>query len=101
MWPERKQHKFYEKNTTSNNFSLIKQLYNLKMEGNLITEYLNEFNIITSQLASLKIILDDKIRVIVWMCSMPDRWKNLIVTMSTLTPTWTFNFYNWLIRWKL
>ena len=51
----------------------MKKLYNLKMkEGALVAEHLNGFNIITNQLASVKIILDDEIRAILLMCSMPD-----------------------------
>ena len=51
----------------------MKRLYNLKMkEGASVAEHLNEFNIITSQLASIKINLDDEIRAILLMCSMPD-----------------------------
>ena len=51
----------------------MKKMYNLKMkEGASIAEHLNEFNITTSQLASIKIVLDDEIRAILLMCSMPD-----------------------------
>ena len=54
----------------------MKKLYNLKMkEGASLAKNLNEFNIITSQLASVKIVLDDEIL----MCSMPDSGENLIV----------------------
>ena len=88
-----KLHDLYEKNTTSNNVFLMKKLYNLKMkEGALVAEHLNEFNIITSQLSSVKIVLDDEIRSILLMCSMPDSWENLIVAMSTSTPAGTLKF---------
>ena len=61
----------YEKNMASNKVFLMKKLHNLNMkEGASIAEHLNEFNIITSQLASVKIILDDEIRVILLMCFM-------------------------------
>ena len=71
LW--KKLHDLYEKNTTSNKVFLMKKLYNLKMkEGASVAEQLNAFNIITIQLASVKIILDDEIRAILIMCSMPD-----------------------------
>jgi hypothetical protein len=71
----------------------MKKLYNLKMkEGASVAEHLNAFNIITNQLASVKIILDDEIRAILLMCSMPDSWENLIVAMSTSTTTGTLKF---------
>lgn len=50
----------------------MNKLYNLKIkEGASIGEKLNEFNIITRHLASVKIILDDEIRDILLMCSIP------------------------------
>ena len=71
----------------------IKNFYNLNInKGSLIAEQLNEFNIITSQLASIKIVLEDEIRAILLMCSMPDSWKNLIVSMSTSAPPGTLKF---------
>ena len=71
LW--KKFHDLYEKNTTSNKVFLMKKLYNFKInEGASVVEHLNAFNIITNQLASVKIILDDEIRAILLMCSMPD-----------------------------
>lgn len=63
LW--KKLHDLYEKNMASNKVFLMKKLYNLKMkEGASVVEHLNTFNIITSQLAYVKIILDDEIRAI-------------------------------------
>ena len=74
LW--KKLHDLYENNTASNKVFLMKKLYNLKMkEGASVAKHLNTFNIITNQLASVKIILDDEIRAILLMCSMPDNWK--------------------------
>ena len=47
---------------------------------------MNEFNIITSQRAFVKIIVDDEIRAILLMCFMPKKWENLIVVMRTSAP---------------
>ena len=52
----------------------------------------NEFNVITSQFAYVKILLDVEIRSILLMCSLLDCWENLIVAMSTSTPIWTLKF---------
>ena len=91
LW--KKIHDLYEKNRASNKVFLMKKLYNLKMkEGASVAEHLNEFNIITNQLASIKIILDDEIRVILLMCFMPDSWKKLIAAMSTSATTGTLKF---------
>ena len=71
----------------------MKKLYNLKMkEGASVAEHLNAFNIITNQLVFVKIILDDEIRAILLMCSMPKSWENLIVAMSTSIAARTLKF---------
>ena len=91
LW--KKLHDLYEKNTSSNKVFLMQKLYNLKMkEGASVAKHLNEFNIITSQLAFIKIVLDDEIRAILIMCSMPDNWENLIVSISTSAPAGTLKF---------
>ena len=88
-------HELYEKNTVANRVFLMKKLYNHKIkEGIFIAEHLNEFNVITNQLASIKITLDDEIRPIWLMCSMPDSWENSIVDFSTLAPVVTLKFDN-------
>ena len=93
LW--KKLHDLYEKNTVANKMLLMKKLYNLKMkEGASIAEHLNEFNVITNELASIKITLDDEIRAILLMCSMPNSWENLIVAISPSTPAGTLNFDN-------
>ena len=90
LW--KKLHDLYEKNTTSNKVFLMKKLYNLKMkEGASVVENLNEFNTITSQLASIKIVLDDEIISIILMCSMPDSWDNFIVSISSSSPVGTLS----------
>jgi hypothetical protein len=91
LW--KKLHDLYEKNMASNKVFLMKKVYNLNMkEGASIMEHLNEFNIITSYLAYVKLVLDDEIRAIFLMCSMPDNWENMIVAMSTSAPARTLKF---------
>ena len=86
-------HDLYEKNIASNKVFFMKKIYNLKMkEGASVAEHLNEFNIISNQLASIKIVLDDEIRAILLMCSILDSWENLIVDMGTSTPIGTLKF---------
>lgn len=92
LW--KKLHDLYENNTTSNKVFLMNKLYNLKMkQGASIVQHLNELNIITSQLAYVKFILDDEIRAILLMCSMLHNSEKLIVSMSTSTPVGTLKFY--------
>ena len=48
--------KLYEKSSASNKIFLMKRLFNMKMsEGGYVVDHLNEFNIITSQLSSVKV----------------------------------------------
>ena len=48
----------YEKSSTSNKVFLMKCLFNMKMEeGGSITDHLNEFNIVTSQLSSMGVLM--------------------------------------------
>ena len=48
----------YEKPLASNKIYLIHYLFNLKMsEGASITYHINEFNLITNQLSSMKLVL--------------------------------------------
>jgi len=62
-------HDLYKKNTSSRKVFLMKKLYNIKMkEGSSVFEHLNKFKIITSHLASVKIILDYEIIAILFMC---------------------------------
>ena len=63
-------------------------------EGASVAEHLNQCNVITNKLASVKITLDDEIRAILLICSMLDSWDNLIVVISTLAPAGTLNFDN-------
>lgn len=84
---------YMRKNTTSNKVFLMKKLNNLKMkEGALVVEHSNKFNIITSQFASIKIILDDKIRAILLLCFTLNRQENLIVAINTSAPARTLKF---------
>ena len=63
--------RLYEKHSTLNKVFLMKYLFNIKMvEGGSIVDHLNEFNIVTSQLSSMGINLDEKIRALLILCSL-------------------------------
>jgi hypothetical protein len=51
-----------------------------------VVEHLNEFAHVLNQLTSLKIVFDDEIQALLLLSSMPDTWKNLVVTISNATP---------------
>ena len=63
----------YEKPSANNKVHLMKKLFNLKMAENAsVAQYLNEFNTITNQLASVEIDFDDEIRVVIVLASLPN-----------------------------
>ena len=63
----------YEKPSTSNKVFLMKHLFNMKMaEGGSVTNHLNEFNTITSQLSSMGVNFDEEIMALLILCSLPE-----------------------------
>ena len=52
----------------------MKHLFNMKMgEGGSIENHLNEFNIVTNQLSSVKISFDEKVGDLLILCSLLER----------------------------
>ena len=75
--------KMYGKPSTSNKVFLMKCLFNMKMvEGGSVTDYLNEFNTITSQLSSMGVNFDEEIRALLILCSLPESWNGLVMVVS-------------------
>ena len=63
----------YKKPSANNKVHLMKKLFNLKMaEDTLVTQHLNEFNIITNQLSSVEIDFVDEIRALILLTSLPN-----------------------------
>jgi hypothetical protein len=55
--------KLYEKPRVSNKVFLMKRLFNMKMsEGGSVAHHLNEFNMVTNQLSSVKVDFDDEVQ---------------------------------------
>ena len=85
--------KLNEKPSTSNKIFLMKKLFNLKMaENGSVTEHLNEFNTMINQLESVSVAFDDSFGALLFLCSLPESWDNLVVTVSnSVSGTLTFN----------
>ena len=60
--------------------------------NNSVVKHLNDFNTLTSQLESVKINFDYKIRVLVLLSSMPETWDGLIVAVRNSCGTETLKF---------
>ena len=72
-----------EKLSVNNKVHLMKKLIHLKMtEGMLVTQHLNEFNIITNQLSSVEIDFDDEIQTLILLASLSNSWKAMRMTVS-------------------
>ena len=70
----------YEKPSTSNKVFLMKCLFNMKMaEGGSVTDHLNDFNTITSQLSSVGVNFDEEIRALLILCSLLESWNGLVM----------------------
>ncbi|KAK2990145.1 hypothetical protein RJ640_007547 [Escallonia rubra] len=86
--------KLYEKPSASNKVFLMKKLFNMRMsENGSVVDHLNDFNSVTNQLESVGINFDDEIRALLFLCSLPDSWNNLVTTVSnsTISGTLTLN----------
>ena len=62
----------YEKPSANNKVHLMKKLFNLKIAENASVAHLNEFNTITNQLSSVEIDLDEEIRALIVLASLPN-----------------------------
>jgi hypothetical protein len=75
--------KLYEKPLASNKVFLMKRLFNMNMsEGGSVADHLNEFNMVTNQLSSVKVDFDDEVRALLILCSFPERWNGLVMVVS-------------------
>jgi hypothetical protein len=51
-------------------------------EGGSVADHLNEFNMVTNQLSSLKVEFDDEVKALLIFFSLPERWNGLVMVVS-------------------
>ena len=71
----------YQSKSLLNRILLKKRFYSLKMkEGAKVSEHLNTFNYILSQLESIGVKMDDEAKAVTLLCTLPDSYDNLVTT---------------------
>jgi hypothetical protein len=76
----------YQSMSLVNKLFFRKKLYHLRMEdGDFVTEHLNVFNTLVSQLVSVNITIAKEDKCITLLCSLSDSWDNLVVAIGSST----------------
>jgi hypothetical protein len=76
----------YQSKSLVNKLFLQNKLYHLRMEdGDSVTEHLNAFNTLVSQLGYVNITIVEEDKCITLLCSFPDSWDNLVVAIGSTT----------------
>ena len=74
----------YQSKSLVNKLFLRKKLYNLRMkDGDSVTENINAFNNVVSQLSSIEIKILDEDKCISLLYSLPDSWDSLLIAIGS------------------
>ncbi|MCO5566823.1 hypothetical protein L7F22_020504 [Adiantum nelumboides] len=78
---------FYEKQTAASQVYWLKKLVDLKMkEGTPMSNHLNEFNTIYSQLSAQDVRFDEPVRAMFLLITLPKSWDTFRTALSNSTP---------------
>ena len=78
----------YEKKVAATKIYLIWRLYNLRMkESNSIQAHLNEYESLSSQISSQGTTIEDELRAMILMSTLPSSWENFVTIMCNASIT--------------
>ena len=74
----------YEKPSAMNKVYFMCRLFNLQMsENRSVSDHINEFNMIVSQLNFVDINFEDEIKALILMSSLPESWDTVVAAISS------------------
>ena len=74
----------YEKPSAMNKVYLMRRLFYLQMsETRSVSDHINEFNMIVSQLNFVDINFGDEIKALILMPSLPESWDTVVAAISS------------------
>ena len=83
----------YEKSSALNKVYLMRRLFNLQMsENRFVSDHINEFNMIVSQLNSVDNNFEDEIKSLILMSSLPESWDTIVVAICSSRGSEKFKF---------
>ena len=72
----------YEKKVAATKIYLIRRLYNLRMkESDSVQTHLNEYESLSSQISAHGTTIEDELRAMLLMSSLPSSWETFVTTM--------------------
>ena len=72
----------YEKKVAATKIYLIRRLYNLRMkESDSVQAHLNEYKSLSSQISSQGTTIEDELRAMLLMSSLPSSWGTFVTTV--------------------
>ena len=76
------------KKVTSTKMYLIRRLYNLRMkDSDLVQAHLNEYESLSSQITSQGTTIEDELRAMILMSSLPSSWETFVTTVCNASTT--------------
>ena len=77
----------YEKETAANKVYLMRKLYDLRMKDtDSVASHLNQFDALWSQLQAQKMTMDDELKAVLLLCTLPTSWDTFCIAISNSAP---------------